>query len=283
LRNCPWGQGDRLTTNSSWSECFVLCRATQRATMANRIDYGLLCPGYHSGKKGLQYGTRTGTGRLEREIKETKEFPLHRKLSLASPRESYPGVSRFSGDDLGIDMEKFAHFALGVVGRAAIHDWTMPDGMILPSQAIGDFERPIRNYLLGGNFPPDTSVIVIVCSDDQSRRIWYTSMILIEANYLNFRFLARGVFFRVIRCLRHSAICHAIHLANVFSTEGQRTVCPKLWLSSKLLKGNGRLLACELPSVPISRPVSRNPSSRISAGDFRPMHSSRLKRLFVQL
>lgn len=180
---------------------------------------------YHSGKKGLQYGTRLGTGRLEREIKELLlcsscerlldeggesyvlshiapkvkgDSPLHRALSLALPRESYPDISRFSGDDLGINLSRFAHFALSIVWRATIHDWMMPDGTILPRQAIGDFEPPIRNYLLGGSFPPDTAVIVIVCSDDESRRIWTTPTILIEANCLNFRFLARGVFFRVM-------------------------------------------------------------------------------------
>jgi hypothetical protein len=180
---------------------------------------------YHSGKKGLEYGTQTGAGRLEREIKDLllcstcesvldnggesyvlsliapkvmNKFPLHRKLSLAQPRESYPDVSRFSGDDLGFDMEKFAHFALGIVWRAAIYDWTIPNGTILPKHSIGEFEPPIRNYLLGGEFPPDTSVIVIVCSDDQSRRVWNTPTILMEANCLNFRFLARGVFFRVM-------------------------------------------------------------------------------------
>lgn len=180
---------------------------------------------YHSGKKGLQYGTRFGIGRLERHIKELLlcsrcerlldeggesyvlshvaakvkgDSPLHRVLSLALPRESYPDVSRFSGDDLGINLNKFAHFALGIVWRATIHDWTMPDGTVLARQAIGDFEPPIRSYLLGGSFPPDTSVIVIVCSDDESRRIWTTPTILIEANCLNVRFLTRGVFFRVM-------------------------------------------------------------------------------------
>lgn len=180
---------------------------------------------YHSGKKGLQYGTRSGTGPLERHIKDlllcstcerllaeggesyvlshiaakvTGDSPLHRKLSLALPREHYPDVSRFSGDDLGIDLEKFAHFALGIVWRGTIHDWTMPDGTLLPRQAIGEFEPPIRSYLMGGPFPSDTSVIVIVCSDHGSRRIWTTPTILIEANCLNFRFLARGLFFRVM-------------------------------------------------------------------------------------
>jgi hypothetical protein len=180
---------------------------------------------YHSGKKGLQFGTRSGSGKIERHIKDlllcdacehlldeggesyvlshiaakvTDEFPLHLKLRLALARESYPDLSRFSGDDLGMDMEKFAYFAMSVVWRAAVHDWEMPDGTILPRKAIGDFEPPIRKYLLGGEFPPDTSVIVIVCTDGQARRVWTTPTILIEANCLNFRFLARGVFFRVM-------------------------------------------------------------------------------------
>lgn len=130
--------------------------------------------------------------------KVTDEFPLHRMLSLDLRRESYPDISRFSGDDLGIDMEKFAHFALGIVWRATIHDWTMPDGTVLPRQAIDDFEPPIRSYLLGGAFPMDTSVIVIVCSDHQSRSIWTAPNISVEANCRNFRFHARGVFFRVM-------------------------------------------------------------------------------------
>lgn len=201
-----------------------LCQATKPAEDFRKSHF-IPASLYHSGKKGLQYGTRSGAGRLERHIKElllcsmceqvlgdggesyvlsqiaakvTNDFPLHRTLSLALPRESYPDVSRFSGDDLGINLEKFAHFALGIAWRATIHDWTMPDGLILPRQAIGDFEPPIRRYLLGGAFPPDTSVIVIVCSDRESRRIWNTPTTVIEASCLNFRFLARGVFFRVM-------------------------------------------------------------------------------------
>src|SRR4051794_28008455 len=75
---------------------------------------------YHSGKKGLQYGTTSGIGRLERQIKDlllcsrceqvldeggesyvlshiaakvTDDFPLHRVVSLALPRESYSDIS----------------------------------------------------------------------------------------------------------------------------------------------------------------------------------------------
>ena len=130
--------------------------------------------------------------------KVVTSFPLHEKLRLAVPREDYPDLKRFSGVDLGINLDKFAYFALSLVWRAAVHDWEIPDGSILPRMAIGDFEPPIRQYLLGSVFPPDTAVIVIVCSDAEARNVWTTPTVLVEADCLNFRFLLRGVFFRVM-------------------------------------------------------------------------------------
>ena len=107
--------------------------------------------------------------------------------------------------------------------------------MILPRQAMGDFEPPIRNYLLGGKFPPNTSVIVIVCSDDQSRRIWNTPTILIETNCLNFRFLARGVFFRVMIGYQMPQVfrdmsCNSPRKCLFYGSAAHRI--PKLWLCS---------------------------------------------------
>src|SRR6266478_700301 len=48
------------------------------------------------------------------------------------------------------------------------------------------------------HFPPDTAVIVIVCSDAESRKTWVTPSADVEADCLNFRFLTRGVFFRAM-------------------------------------------------------------------------------------
>ena len=57
----------------------------------------------------------------------------------------------------------------------------------------------MRQYLLGtSSLPPDTAVIVIVCSDEESRKVWITPTTHVEATCLNFRFLARGVFFRAM-------------------------------------------------------------------------------------
>jgi hypothetical protein len=180
---------------------------------------------YHSGKSDLQFATRSSSGKIKRHIsdlllcnacerrldengesevllhiapKAGKRFPLHEKLRLALPREAFSDLQRFAGNDLGIDMDKFAYFALSMVWRAAVHDWEMPDGSILPRMAIGNFEPPIREYLLGEAFPPDTAVIVVVCSDAEARKVWTTPTVLVEADCLNFRFLLRGIFFRVM-------------------------------------------------------------------------------------
>lgn len=139
--------------------------------------------------------------------KAVKRFPLHERLRLALPREVEDhSVSRFAGVEIGLNMDKFAYFALSVVWRSAAHKWVLPDGTVLRPVRIGAFEEPIRTYLLGkAPLPLDTAAIVIVCSDivivcsdKEARETWTTPSIHVEAMCLNFRFLVRGVFFRVM-------------------------------------------------------------------------------------
>jgi hypothetical protein len=144
---------------------------------------------------------RNGESEVLRHIapKSVKRFPLHEKLRLALPREDHPELSRFAGYDVGLDMDRFAYFTLSVVWRGAVHDWKLLDGTVRPRMELGGFEEPIRQYLSGRTqLPPDTAVIVIVCSDDESRTTWMTPAVHVEANCLNVRFLARGVFFRAM-------------------------------------------------------------------------------------
>jgi hypothetical protein len=131
--------------------------------------------------------------------KSVKSFPLHDKLRLALPREEHPDLLRFAGPDLGIDMDKFAYFAMSIVWRGAVHDWTLVDGSILPKTPLGDFQEEIRRYLLGETpLPSDMVVLVIVCSDEDSRKAWIIPVLDIEENCINFRFLLRGIFLRVL-------------------------------------------------------------------------------------
>src|SRR5207244_3524707 len=104
--------------------------------------------------------------------KSVKRFPLHEKLRLALPREvEDDSVSRFAGYDIGLDMDRFAYFTLSVVWRGAVHQWVLPDGNAAPPIVLGAFEEPIRMYLFGQKpLPPDTAIIVIVCSDEEARK-----------------------------------------------------------------------------------------------------------------
>jgi len=144
---------------------------------------------------------RDGESEVLRHVaaKSTKSFPLHEKLRLALPREQHPDISRFAGSDLGLDMDKFAYFAMSIVWRGTAHDWTLPDGSVLPRSSLGDFQEEIRKYLLGETqLPRDMVVLVIVCSDQESRKTWILPTGEVAENCINFRFLLRGVFFRVL-------------------------------------------------------------------------------------
>jgi hypothetical protein len=75
----------------------------------------------------------------------------------------------------------------------------MFDGTIRKRNELGDYEETLRLYLVGDSgFPADTAVIVIVCTDEDARKTWTTPVVNDEVNCANFRFLSRGVFFRVM-------------------------------------------------------------------------------------
>jgi hypothetical protein len=144
---------------------------------------------------------RQGESEVLRAIapKATKSYPLHDRLRLAVPRDDFGGAARFAGYDVGLDMNKFAYFALSIVWKRAAIDWPSFDGTMLPRTPLDDFEEQIRQYLLGNTgLPPDIVVIVVVSSDEQSRKVWYLPEPEVMDGCLNFRFVVRGVFFRVL-------------------------------------------------------------------------------------
>jgi hypothetical protein len=131
--------------------------------------------------------------------KSMKRFPLHERMRLGYARESYPSIERFDGRDFNLDMDKFAYFTLSVVWRGIVTAWKTWDGkQTTPLPVLGS-DDPIRRYLLGETaMPLDTVVIVIVCSDRESRRSWFPPSSFVEALCLNYGFLARGIYFRAM-------------------------------------------------------------------------------------
>ena len=131
---------------------------------------------------------------------KANRFSLAERMKLALPREQYAEMSVFSANGLGIDAVKFAYFALSLVWRGAVHVWQLPDGTQSIPLDLGDYEDTIRRYLVGETpFPHDViSIIVIVCSDPETRSIWITPCQDAMDGCENYRFITRGVLFRVM-------------------------------------------------------------------------------------
>ncbi|HMD71645.1 MAG TPA: hypothetical protein VKF41_09905 [Bryobacteraceae bacterium] len=131
---------------------------------------------------------------------KAKTFALGDRLRVAWPREAYPDISRFDARDIDVEAGKFAYFAVSIIWRAAVYQWTLPDGALSTKLDLGVFEDLVRCYLLDRvPFPADImSVVVIVCSDAHSRSIWGLPVQNHEAGCENYRFIARGVVFRVL-------------------------------------------------------------------------------------
>lgn len=65
-----------------------------------------------------------------------KRFPLHELLKESSPRESTTAYLRFSGNDIGVNMDRFAYFALSLVWRCAITEWPLPNGRVTTRMSL---------------------------------------------------------------------------------------------------------------------------------------------------
>jgi len=135
---------------------------------------------------------------LQIAAKNIKRFPLHEKLRLALPLRSGKNVLEFEGDRLGLDMEKFSYFALSLLWRGVVAQWLMPCGALTSPLQIGDFEEPIRKYLLGeASYPAQTWVIVIVEANEIARAAFTVPQGVSKSGFPDFGFLVRGVHFRV--------------------------------------------------------------------------------------
>jgi hypothetical protein len=96
-----------------------------------------------------------------------KRFRLLDRLNVAIPIES--GGAGYPGTAIGINTEPFAYFALSVIWRSSVCEWTTSktDRHRID---IGDSQEPIRSYLAGDSpYPANVSVMVTVCEDRFSR------------------------------------------------------------------------------------------------------------------
>jgi hypothetical protein len=101
-----------------------------------------------------------------------KPNPLISKLEPLTVRYQDETMKSYCGSDAGLDMDAFAYFALSMAWRG-IFSWPSgrPDLKPIP---LGLYEEPIRRFLAEetNEFPSETLVLVVVCTDKISREAW---------------------------------------------------------------------------------------------------------------
>ncbi len=125
-------------------------------------------------------------------------FPLFERLNVALELRQMPGIKSYSAANVGIDTAKFAYFALSILWRAAVHRWLLPDGNLRDQINLGEYEEPIRNYLLNAApFPDNVVVVLTVCTDPESRGTLYPPTLRRGTAFQAYGFLTLGVHFDI--------------------------------------------------------------------------------------
>ena len=113
--------------------------------------------------------SRLGENWVMSQIWNGTRFPLLERLDLAVETRRTDDALIYSGSAVGIDTEKLAYFAVSVLWRAGVHQWTTSKDSRYRLD-LGMHEELLRRYLLGEiGFPAKLSVMVTVCSDVYSR------------------------------------------------------------------------------------------------------------------
>jgi hypothetical protein len=218
--------------------------------------------------KGQEYTTRKQSGVTDMEVKirllcgdcevlfndsgesevikwiapKAKQFPLYERIKLAIPILTLQNPDHYSGTTLGVNMDRFGYFALSVLWRSAVVEWPLPDGTMSSVIELGEHEELIRTFLLGESaFPVDTTVGVLVCTDQASREAWFTPSKIVDEAYVGMNvvgFLLRGVLFRIFMGKTvprdfHDRHCCSTALKSIFKGDHSKKT---LWAYS-FLKG----------------------------------------------
>jgi len=95
------------------------------------------------------------------------------------------------------NLGPMAYFALSLLWRGAAHKWkTLKDQTT--SVELGEYEEPIRRYLLGETGIPDgVYVVVAVCTDRGSQVTNYVPSKVRGGKYRHFSILTRGIWFDI--------------------------------------------------------------------------------------
>lgn len=130
------------------------------------------------------------------QVNRKEGFALLDTLSKSTNHRTVGGFTfYYDTSTLGINRAKLAYFALSVFWRASVHVWHRPQHKT-PMITLGQYEEPIRKYLLGDmSFPSEIATILYVCNDYHSQNIFYEPSKGNDGDPTTWTFQARGLNF----------------------------------------------------------------------------------------
>jgi hypothetical protein len=147
------------TCRSNTSEPIKVSDQIVMETSRQTQDY-LLCVGKVSCEELLNHEGEQWT--LPMLMKKDRSFPLYALLQQSTLHVDEEDVKTYQASNIpGINVEKLAHFAMGIFWKASVHSWKKEKGD--PRIKLGPYSEVIRRYLIGeANFPESVSLVVNV-------------------------------------------------------------------------------------------------------------------------
>jgi hypothetical protein len=154
---------------------YVFCRECER-----RFDEG-----------GENYAMRL--------VNRKTEFRLLDVIRATPRRHSEGEFTVYRADDMNIDTQALAYFALSVIWRGSVHRWTL-NAARLKLLDLGDHQEPIRRFLHGDELmPSNLCVKVSVATDWASQNCsMFPRLNPDQKDASAFTFMARGIWFDVV-------------------------------------------------------------------------------------
>jgi hypothetical protein len=156
-------------------------------------DY-LLCAGKGGCEEALNKGGETWT--LPMLMKKDRSFPLYDLLVRSTPEVDDGDVKAYAASRIpAIDVQRIAHFAMGIFWKASIHSWKKDKGK--PRIKLGRYSETIRRYLLGeAGFPEGVSLMVNVVAPEKAMLL-FTDPVTGEDRHSHFVYVP-GIMFAIM-------------------------------------------------------------------------------------
>jgi hypothetical protein len=128
------------------------------------------------------------------QVSNPEGFPLLDRLKVAVwIHPLLPGV--YSAQAVGIDTGKLGYFVLSVLWRASVHTWRLYGQEL--HMGLGEFEEPVRLYLVGASgFPHNVFITAGACTDRGSQGMFFVPSRLTYGALTAYGLLTNGIYSR---------------------------------------------------------------------------------------